>query len=543
MTIIWVDWVNGLDTNAGTDPLLPKKTITSATTGRTGGDEIRVAKSPDPTPLSGTVGFTINSTAITGVNTLFKTELVIGDFILAPNGHYYEVITLTSDTAAILYKAYPNETQSGFSSSKLGLTSTGASSGSTTVIQEVKSTGATSNPLRISGGWDLSTQTKTGNTIFVQYHATFNNRYGYGLRLLNMSYVEITDIGFLRYSYGFYVNSSNYCTIKRAIASSNLTGFNLSAANFNNFEDIIANANNSTSINLSNCYSCVFTNVTCFSNATYAINLSNSHNNKFINVSVLYATANSLIYLSSSSNNYFDTIVSKKCTNGCFHLYNSHKNVVFGLVATYGFYGVYFQNSSENRFYELETNNNTYSFYLDNSGSNFVAKAVLAESTKFTVNTSVGLQFANPVVNVDNLAGYSYCVSYGVTLTSQNASAGGTGREWKLAITDTARSVDYPFYFSIAKIAVGSSGKVTVKVFFKKSQLAITGALRCRAGQVPWSDGSNDIVVQCPNNTNRNEVTLEFTPTASGVVEIEAGAWSLSTTQYLIIDDITVSQA
>lgn len=44
MTIIWVDWVNGLDTNAGTNPALPKKTITSATTGKTGGDEIRVAK-------------------------------------------------------------------------------------------------------------------------------------------------------------------------------------------------------------------------------------------------------------------------------------------------------------------------------------------------------------------------------------------------------------------------------------------------------------------------------------------------------------------
>ena len=52
MTIIWVDWVNGLDTNAGTNPALPKKTIASATTGRTGGDEIRVAKSPDPTRKS-----------------------------------------------------------------------------------------------------------------------------------------------------------------------------------------------------------------------------------------------------------------------------------------------------------------------------------------------------------------------------------------------------------------------------------------------------------------------------------------------------------
>lgn len=81
MTIIWVDWVNGLDTNAGTNPALPKKTITSATTGRTGGDKIRVAKSPDPTPLTGTISLTNASLNVIGVGTLFTSELALGDFI------------------------------------------------------------------------------------------------------------------------------------------------------------------------------------------------------------------------------------------------------------------------------------------------------------------------------------------------------------------------------------------------------------------------------------------------------------------------------
>ena len=48
----------------------------------------------------------------------------------------------------------------------------------------------------------------------------------------------------------------------------------------------------------------------------------------------------------------------------------------------------------------------------------------------------------------------------------------------------------------------------------------------------------------CPDNTSRNQVTLEFTPTAAGVVEIEAGAWYTgSTSQTVIIDDIEITQA
>ena len=101
-----------------------------------------------------------------------------------------------------------------------------------------------------------------------------------------------------------------------------------------------------------------------------------------------------------------------------------------------------------------------------------------------------------------------------------------------------------PFYIPIARVAVASSGKVTVKVYFKKSGTGIAGALRCRYGQITWSDAAQDITVTCPNDTSRNQVTLEFTPTEAGVVEIEAGAWYTgATNQTVIIDDIEISQA
>lgn len=87
MAIYYCSWATGGDTTGGGTAVLPWKTITKATTDRLPGDEIRVAKSPNPTALTGTTGFTQNSTAVTGVGTLFTTEPVIGDFIQAPDGH------------------------------------------------------------------------------------------------------------------------------------------------------------------------------------------------------------------------------------------------------------------------------------------------------------------------------------------------------------------------------------------------------------------------------------------------------------------------
>jgi len=142
------------------------------------------------------------------------------------------------------------------------------------------------------------------------------------------------------------------------------------------------------------------------------------------------------------------------------------------------------------------------------------------------------------------MGGQSYIYTDGGTIVTQAATAGGTGKEWKFAITDANRNSNYPFYIPIARVAVGASGKVTVKLYFRKSGTGIAGGLRARVGQVAWSDGSNDIKVTCPDNTNRNQVTLEFTPTEAGVVEIEAGAWYVSSTsETVIIDDIEITQA
>ena len=452
MTVYYCDWATGDDSTGTGSYSAPWKTITKATTDRTGGDEIRVGKSPDPTALTGTVGFTQGNTAVTGVNTLFTTQLVIGDFIKAPDGQYYEVITLTSDTAAVLYKAYPGTTQSGYSSYKLGVTDTGAAAASATAIQTVSASGTSSANLVISGGWDLSTQTQTGQTYFRQMHTTFANRYGYGLYLNGKSYTEISRLHFLRYSYGICYAASSDNTLASPTCNSN------------NTYGIYYNFSNNN----------VLTSPTCNSNGQYGIN-----------------------YTTSSNNTCYGT---------------------------------------------LTTTGNSIAAIYSNTGVNRIAKVSLAESTKFAGATS----YANSRVFVGDLnsTGNSYVYTDNGNIVSQNATAGGTGKEWKLSPTNAIRNAKYPLNLTVAKVAVAGSGQVTVKLYFKKSGTGVAGALRVRYGQVAWSDAAEDKIVNCPDNTSRNQVTLTFTPTEAGVVEIEALAWYVSsTTQSVIVDDIEITQA
>jgi len=498
MAIVYCSWATGDDTNGTGTAANPYKTITKASTSRTAGDEVRVAKSPDPTALTGTTAWTLNGTTVTGTGTLFKTELAIGDFISAPDGGWYEVITLTSDTSATLFKKYPSASASGHSSQKLGVTDTGAATSSSTQVQVVSSSGNSSAFLYISGGWDLSTETQTGQTWFRQMHGMFNNRYGYGLYMTGKSYTNLDKLNFLRYNYGIYYTSSSNNTITSATCNSNGDRGIYYTSSSNN----------------------TITSAICNSNGYYGI-----------------------YYATSSSNN--NTITSATCnSNGSYGIYygtSSNNTITSATCNSNGYYGIYYTSSSNNTIYALSTTGNTTgAIYADNA-NNICHSATIAESTRVDIGTAY---YSNTRQYINNLGGYSYVYSNYATANSQNATAGGTGKEWKLAITDAARGTIYPFYIPIARVAVASSGKVTVKVYFKKSGTGIAGGLRCRVGQLAWSDGTNDITVTCPNNTSRNQVTLEFTPTEAGVVEIEAGAWYVSSTsQTVIVDDIEITQA
>jgi len=499
MAIVYCSWATGDDTNGTGTAANPYKTITKASTSRTAGDEVRVAKSPEPTALTGTLSFTNNSTAVTGSDTLFTTELAIGDFIKGGDGNWWEVVTINSATSAILYKNYSGTTQSGVASQKLGVTDTGAAASSSTQVQVVSSSGTSSANLKISGGWDLTTETQTGQTFFRQLNTTFVRRYGYGLYFNTKTYTEISHLNFLRYNYGIYYNGSN----NNVIIGSPI----------------------------------------CNSNGSHGIYYySGSNNNTITGSPICNSNFSNGIYYNGSNNNVI--IGSPICnSNGSYGIYynGSNNNTITGSpVCNSNYYGIYYDGSNNNFIYgTLTTSGNTTDAIYNNNGINYILKASIAESTKVTGFTN----YANARVSIGDMGGQSYVYTDGGTIVTQAATAGGTGKEWKFSITSANRGANYPLNQEIARVLVAANKQVSVKLYFKKSNAtAIKAALVMRGGQI--SGVASDVKVECPSDTNRNQVTLTFTPTEAGVVAIEVWAWYVSsTTDTVIVDDIDITQA
>lgn len=111
---------------------------------------------------------------------------------------------------------------------------------------------------------------------------------------------------------------------------------------------------------------------------------------------------------------------------------------------------------------------------------------------------------------------------------------------WQLSPTRTTRSETYPLTMLLRRVALNSGSLVTVNCFFRRSNTGITGRMVCRGGQIPGVDADvySDISVAADIWV---QLSISFTPTAVGVVDIEAYAWG-GTTYSVFVDDIEVLQ-
>lgn len=281
MTIVYCDYTNGDDGTGDGSAGNPYKTITKASTGLTGGDEVRVAKSPADTALTGTLGFTINSTAVVGVGTIFTSELVIGDFVKGGDEQYYEIVTITDDTHAVLFKKYPSSTGAGVAGYKLGITSTGEAASTSTAVQTVSASGTSVvSRLKISGGWNLGTEEQDGQTYFRQMHGTFNSRYGRGLYANSKDYIEIDHLHFLRYDNCIYMSSCDYWKLTSPnLLSAGDEAWYLTYCTNNEIITPVVNSSADKGIYLVYSPNSTITTPTCNSNGSYGIYLEKSSNN------------------------------------------------------------------------------------------------------------------------------------------------------------------------------------------------------------------------------------------------------------------------
>jgi hypothetical protein len=516
MTIVYCDWTTGNDTTGDGSYSNPYKTITKASTGLTGGDEVRVAKSPSPATLTGTISFTEHDVDVVGSGTSFTTELTIGDMIEGGDGYWYKVYTIADNTNLVLYEYYAGDTESGVTLRKLGITDTGQSASTTTTIQEVMSSGTASADLIISGGWDLATQTRDGATYFRQTHTSgITYRYGNALKVNIKNYVTIKYLNFVRYYYGVYCYSSTYVNYENCGVFDCNYGARYYGSYYGHIKDHLDIATNN-GIGIDYCHNCQFENITICSG---------------------YGELD----ISSSSFCDIKNLTIKHADYGIYISYSNSINV-YSYYSKANDYGVWLEYSSHINLYNIETDSSFEAGIVISNGKYNIGKWTTSNETAlkgwWEEYSDTDYDY---LACIESLNGITTMLKPYANCIKQAATAGGTGYEWKVTISNALGNISHPFPLSLAKVAVAENEQVTVTLYAKKSSISdIAGRLICRGGQI---DGvSSDVYEETPENTYRNQLSINFTPTESGVVEIEVLTYATGGTGNIIYDDISISQ-
>ena len=208
MAYKYCDWTNGNDLSGDGTAALPYKSIEKALQTLVGGDEARVAKSPAHTALSGTLNFLDGSNSVaTSVN--LTGSLAINDFIgkNVDDMCWWSISDITASTIT-LHTVYSGTTEivSGY---KMGAHDLGTAAAAGTVLDRTngRDGASASSRLKISGGWNLGTETQDSETFFKQ---TGSSIYGIGLELTGTSdYIEIEKLHYARCYRGIYIAASS----------------------------------------------------------------------------------------------------------------------------------------------------------------------------------------------------------------------------------------------------------------------------------------------------------------------------------------------
>lgn len=184
MANIYVDLINGDDTNGDGSASNPYKTLSKASEVAQPGDEVRVAKTPDPIQLSGTLTWTHGSDIVSTSQDL-TGEVSVGDFIGKNDGWWYQVQSVSS-AEIVLVDPYwgPDESTVGYKAQGKEY----APSSSYENCETWNSSGSENNEILISGGWNLSTEERDGFTVVISTTGTGRWFYASSKKYLILEY-------------------------------------------------------------------------------------------------------------------------------------------------------------------------------------------------------------------------------------------------------------------------------------------------------------------------------------------------------------------
>lgn len=372
--------------------------------------------------------------------------------------------------------------------------------------------GSLNNPIFIKCGYNRNDMTLQNSiTFFDGLNST-----GVGL-VFARSFFDLSNLGVIRYNTGFTTNSSNTVVLSNIVAFNNSNnGINLSNTVNSTINNVLCSFNNIGILLLINKSSLL--NSKGFSNSTNSISVSAISSMSLIQNYIGHNSGGSSVAVEGS----FNIIKSSICNfnNRGFTVTNSANNNIFISCSTSG--------------------NVSSALGSAGGGINFFKNCMLSEVVEIGAIQNY-FNSRSIIINKNNTTNnYIHYTDGGTIYNSASIRYSNTGFSWVLAPTSTIRNYLYPLDFPIAKVAVNANNLVTVRAWMRRTSTFLTTGLRIKADQI--AGVNNDITSYMTAAADTwEQVTLNFTPTEAGVVEILAECFGGSTfTAY--VDDISVTQ-
>lgn len=389
------------------------------------------------------------------------------------------------------------------------------------VIQEVQEAGTVSAPFNYEGGWD---RTNMSTQNLITYFDGLNG-FGYPLVINTKSYVNTNKLGFVRYGRGLRLITSQASTHGFLDAIGNTDygmDFN-SATSFNTYTEIRSCSNNGPNIN----------------------HIFGNNSNIYQKVISKSCTSVAFYIVQGFSNNRINNIIANTSSYGVFAESGGTDNIFTSGTFRYNITnGARYYGSKGDTFVNCTTSGNNNSsgpgFFLF-GGDFYLKNCIITEPTEFDHYGGSNSRIYS--ASHDNTIGnHLVTTDYGTIRPQTTVRYSNTGYAWAMSPTNaTWRTSSYPLDFKIANIAVSANGLVTIKAWLRRTNTALTMRLRVKGGQI--SGVSNDVTATMTAAADTwEQVSMTFTPTEAGVIELLAECWGGSTyTGY--IDDLSIIQA
>lgn len=368
--------------------------------------------------------------------------------------------------------------------------------------------------INIVGGWDRTNMSVRNGVTWLDGGNGLNDLI---YAVSNKNYIDFSYFGFTRCNAGIWLQTNFYWRVSNIYGCATAT---YPVYLYNQFKSDFTNIFGASCAGSTVYYGisgggCSFTNIICIG-AAHGFHNSYSGN----------ATVNNLICYNNS--------------NGIM-LEHATSTYVIGATILGSNYGTNFSGGAANNYLKnITIADSAINSIVIPIADNYLENAQLNDTSEF----AGGVAFSNGRVisiNHDNTPNnYYIATDYGTITNTVAVRYSNSGFAWALSPTNTRRDSTYPLSLPIAKVAVNANSLVTVRAWVRRSNILLTMGLRVKGGQI--GGPTNDVTSYMTGPADTwEQVTLTFTPTTAGVVEILAECYG-GTTYTGYVDDITITQ-